>query len=77
MTIKKARSLMPKVGETVMEIPTVVLWAGTNVFPQPQPARVIWTNPAHRWYLVQFENGFRECYKVPKGEYGPRGGLWV
>lgn len=75
MTVKNARSQMPRVGDTLMEIPTIVLWQGVNDFPEPEPCTVIWTNPAHLFYVVQFENGIRECYKLPRPKRSPRGGL--
>lgn len=65
----EARRLLPKVGDQRMESPTIdetTSSRGTFVTTRPQRCVVVEVNEAHLWYTVQFENGFRESYKVPK-----------
>ena len=65
----EARRLLPKVGDHRMERPTIdetTNSRGTLAPTRPQPCVVVEVNEAHLWYTVQFENGFRESYKVPR-----------
>lgn len=75
----KLLAMLPKVGEHRMERPTIDENTRTQGSPHqnaPQPCVVIEVNRAHLWYTVQFENGFRESYKVPKlRDPIPGGGL--
>lgn len=71
MTVSEARSLLPEVGDVRMEVPTVMADKGPN---PAERCRVVEVNRAHLWYTVEFENGFRESYKVPRGTLGPMGG---
>lgn len=67
-TVKTAQELLPKVGEQRWERPTICAESsGHTVFNNP-PKRctVVEVHPEHLWYTVQFENGIRESYKVPK-----------
>ena len=57
------RAQLPRVGDIRWETQTMDKDGGFK--PVPQRCKVIAVNLAHLWYLVQFENGFRECYKVP------------
>lgn len=59
-----ARQLLPKVGERRSEVPTIAETGGYN--DRPQPCVVVEVNAVHLWYTVQFENGFKESYKVPR-----------
>ena len=66
---EKARLLLPKVGDKRMERPTISETTNTIGSIQqndPQPCVVVLVHPGHLWYMVQFENGIRESYKVPK-----------
>lgn len=49
-----------------MEAPTAAEDGAKKPHPE-RPCRVIYVNPRHLWYMVQFANGLRECYKVPAG----------
>lgn len=62
----KVQHLLPKVGDHRWEIPTVMKDGTGKEQPKPQRCIVVAVNHAHLWYLVQFENGFRESYKLPK-----------
>lgn len=62
-TKEEAQAMLPKVGEWRWEIPSVKVEIGA---PVPQRCRVVYVNLAHLWYMVQFEDGFRESYKVPR-----------
>lgn len=74
--LHEARRLLPKVGDHRLEVPTSFATPGkTEELRAPQHCRVIEVNREHLWYMVQFENGFRECYKVPRTPQ--RGGLGV
>lgn len=64
--------LLPKVGDQRWEIPTIT--EGNGYAKEPQRCVVIEVNPAHFWYTVKFENGFRESYKVPKLQLQSSGG---
>jgi hypothetical protein len=66
------RSLLPEVGDERMEIPTVMADNGPN---PALPCKVVYVNRAHLWYMVEFENGFRESYKVPKLKTREQGGI--
>lgn len=68
-TVKTARGLLPKLGEQRWERPTVCKEAtGLNkAFAHPhQRCVVVYVHPEHLWYTVQFEDGTRESYNVPK-----------
>lgn len=73
MTVNDARSLLPEVGDVRWEIPTVR--ADKDPLPHPQRCAVVEVNREHLWYMVQFENGFRECYKVPRLKPRSQGGI--
>lgn len=73
MTMEEVRGLLPEVGDTRWEIPSVRVDQGPK--PVPQQCRVVEVNRAHLWYTVQFENGFRESYKVPKLKPKSQGGI--
>lgn len=76
MTIEEARALLPKVGDTRMEVPTIDENGPKHMATrQPQRCTVVYVNAAHLWYTVVFADGIRESYKVPKGKLGPWGGL--
>ncbi len=65
----KLRALLPKVGEKRMERPTIDEYTptrGSTQYKKPQRCVVVAVHPGHLWYTVQFENGIRESYKVPK-----------
>ena len=64
-TKEDAESLLPKIGEQRWEIPTVDETPGHTTTKAPQHCVVIDVRPEHLWYTVQFDNGFRESYKVP------------
>lgn len=60
------REQLPKVGDIRWEIMTIDKTGDIKTAEKPQRCRVIEVNRAHLWYLVQFENGFRESYKLPR-----------
>lgn len=77
MTVNDARSLLPKVGDVRMEVPTIYK-SSSNVEAEalpPEECTVVEVNAAHLWYRVRFENGWHECYKVPRLKYGKQGRL--
>ena len=55
--------LLPRVGDTRLEIPTIV--EGRQYSRLPRRCTVVEVNRAHLWYRVKFENGFHETYKMP------------
>ena len=67
-TVKTAQELLPKVGDQRWERPTIDETSGINTTSAHAPQRcvVVEVNPEHLWYTVQFDNGIRESYKVPK-----------
>lgn len=62
-TQRAAQKLLPKVGETLIRTPNVSDKVKTA---NPTKCKVVYINTAHLWYMVVFENGFRECFKVPE-----------
>ena len=63
MTKAEARKLLPRVGDRRMERK---LMSGAGVYQCELAAcRVAYVNPRHLYYMVQFANGVRECFKVP------------
>jgi hypothetical protein len=69
--------LLPKVGDRRMERPTIdetTPSRGSVQYTKPQRCVVVAVHPGHLWYTVQFENGIRESYKVPKTRPGDLGG---
>ncbi len=64
MTKEEVRALLPKVGDRRMEVPTIL---GDKTYgKKAKPCVVVYVNRAHMWYTVQFENGTRESYKLPR-----------
>jgi hypothetical protein len=60
-----------------MEVPTIdeSQSNGHNTAGRaPQRCVVVAVHPGHLWYTVQFENGIRESYKVPKSKPSYGGG---
>lgn len=66
LTKDELRAQLPQVGDRRMEDPTAAEDGAKKPHPE-RPCRVIYVNPRHLWYMVQFANGLRECYKVPAG----------
>ena len=63
-TVDEVRQLLPKVGDTRMEIRTT---SDKNAKFTAEECEVIEVNRAHLWYRVKFKRtGVIECYKVPK-----------
>lgn len=71
ITIEEARELLPRVGDKRMEVPTTA----EKGDGEPRRCTVVKVHTEHLWYMVEFENGVRETYKVPQGHYGPFGGV--
>ena len=68
MNKRKARGQLPRLGERRWEVPTIDDTSGCNQKRKPQPCVVVDVRPEHLWYTVEFENGIRESYKVPRAE---------
>ena len=64
MTKDEVRDLLPKVGERRMEVPTILKDKGYH--NEERPCVVVYVNRKNMWYTVQFENGIRESYKLPR-----------
>lgn len=63
MTKAEARKLLPRVGGRRVERK---LMSGGGVYQRELAAcTVTYVNPCHLYYMVQFANGVRGCYKVP------------
>ena len=63
-----ARKLLPQVGELRREIPVTEKETEGRKIRQARDCEVVYVNRAHLWYMVQFYNGTRECYKIPGAE---------
>jgi hypothetical protein len=58
---------LPKIGDVRWERPTIDSDGSYNdAQHKTQKCVVVEVHPEHLWYTVQFENGIRESYKVPK-----------
>lgn len=75
--VKRTQTLLPKVGDKRMEVPTIGKTNNCIEFmtTEPQECVVVEVNAPHLWYRVRFENGWHECYKVPRLKYGKQGRL--
>lgn len=65
LSIEEAKALLPKVGDVRMEVMTCKTGSVAQDMDRKK-CTVVAVHPAHLWYLVQFENGAREFYKVPR-----------
>ena len=72
ISIKRARKMLPKVGDKMARVPTLYKSPGMTDLPL-LPCVVDYVNVEHLWYRVRFESGLRECYKVPELETRPKG----
>lgn len=79
MTMEEVRGLLPEVGDTRWEIPTIDETSAVcqEAAKKAQRCTVVAVNTAHLWYEVEFENGFRECYKLPKVKPEQQGGARI
>jgi hypothetical protein len=75
LTVKTARALLPKIGDYRWEHPTIDETSGAHSVRKPQRCVVVEVNAEHLWYTVQFENGIRESYKMPKVKLTSGGAL--
>lgn len=74
MTKTEAMALLPKVGDTLKESPTMII-AVAHTSPK-RSCVVVEVNPRGLWYRVRFEHtGICECYKVPKLKQMQTGGV--
>lgn len=71
MTKDEVRGLLPRVGDELIERPTLTDKDGSA---KPQRCKVVEVNRRHLWYRVRFKNGTHECYKVPKDDPKSLGG---
>ncbi len=74
LTKEEVRAQMPKLGDVRWERPTVDETPGHTRQREKQRCVVIEVQPEHFWYTVQFENGIRESYKLPKVKPYNQGG---
>ena len=59
------RTRLPCVGDLLIKTPIT----GKQLSicsSKPRRCKVIYVNTEHCWYLVQFETGYREMYKLPE-----------
>lgn len=70
MTKEEVREMLPRVGDRRLEVPTIL--ADKSYNKKAKPCVVVYVNRAHMWYTVQFENGTRESYKLPRIEEGQK-----
>lgn len=61
---EELRSMLPKVGDRLMH--RQLMGYPHREFSEPRSCVVIFVNEKHLWYEVQFDNGFRECYRLPE-----------
>lgn len=77
MTMEEVQTLLPKVGDTRWEVPTIDETTAVCHAKRKKGQRctVVAVNTDHLWYEVEFESGLRECYKLPKVKPEQLGGL--
>lgn len=68
-TKEEARAQLPKLGDVRYEQMSMGKTGGFG-YHATEPLRcvVVYVNPEHLYYTVQFRNGFRESFKVPRTE---------
>lgn len=59
------QAMLPKVGDRMTLTPTLHKSLGICT-PRPREAVVVFVHPKHHWYMVRFDNGLRECFKLPQ-----------
>lgn len=64
LTKNEVRKLLPRVGDDCWEVPTIT--EGNGYATKLQRGVVVEVNPAHLWYTVEFADGIRESFKLPK-----------
>lgn len=74
MEKEQVRALLPKVGDRLMEHPTTLIPGVGSSVPPARACTVVYVNAAHFWYTVEFDDGLRESYKLPKTKYQGEGG---
>lgn len=67
-TKEEARAQLPKVGDVRYEIMSMGKVSFSYQNTEPLRCVVVYVNPEHLYYTVQFRNGFRESFKVPRTE---------
>lgn len=67
ISVENARAELPKVGDRLMLPPTLHKGLG-NTQARPRPCVVEYVNEEKLWYIVRFDMGFRECFRVPEIE---------
>ena len=67
-TKEEARAMLPRVGDVRYEVMTLDKIGGTAQATEPLRCVVVYVHPGHLYYTVQFRNGFRESFKVPRTE---------
>lgn len=72
MTKDEVRSLLPRVGDKLIERPTLT---DKKYSAELQECTVVEVNTAHLWYRVRFKDGTCECYKLPKLKPRSQGGI--
>lgn len=75
LTKDQVRAQLPKVGDVRMESPTADATSGHYVIKEKQRCVVVDVRPEHLWYTVEFENGIRESYKLPRLKPRSQGGI--
>jgi hypothetical protein len=63
---EEVRAMLPKVGDVRWERPVVADGGGHILAGKPRKCTVVYVHEEHRWYTVQFENGIKESYKMPR-----------
>lgn len=72
LTKNKIRGMLPKVGDIRMEVATTKDRIQRGI---PRRCRVVLVHRTHMWYMVEFDDGFRECYSARPWDMGTNGGV--
>lgn len=65
LTKDEVRAMLPQVGDELIRRPSWSKHLGLCGSP-PKPCTVVYVNTERMWFMVQFEAGYRQCYKVPE-----------
>lgn len=68
-SVEEVRAQLPRVGDRLIERP-IKGKANGICSSAEQPCTVVFVNTDKLWYTVQFDSGYRETFKLPKGEGG-------
>lgn len=58
----EARARMPELGQIMRKIPS--FRKGEMRIQKPKRCKVVQVHPGHLWYMVRYEDGMLECFRL-------------